>query len=87
LLYANRDKESAAYLDELSSIAEKNPNFVLKNRFGLIDADFIKNSVENLDNLLWYVVGPPPMVASVRDLLLKMGISQSKIFVEDFVGY
>src|SRR3990167_11558885 len=34
LLYANRDKQSAAYLDELEAMANRNPRFILKNKFG-----------------------------------------------------
>src|SRR3989338_2386938 len=78
LLYANRDKESAAYLDELEAIAVRNPRFVLKNKFGRIDADFIRDSVKNLNEPIWYIVGPPPMVAAMRDLLFRLGIDEGK---------
>jgi len=87
LLYANRDKESAAYLDELEAIAVRNPRFVLKNKFGRIDADFIRDSVKNLNEPIWYIVGPPPMVAAMRDLLFRLGIDEGKIRFEEFTGY
>src|SRR3989344_460810 len=48
LLYANRDKESAAYLDELETIAARNPKFVLKNEFGRIDTAFIQDTVKDI---------------------------------------
>ncbi|KKU48517.1 MAG: hypothetical protein UX68_C0012G0029 [Parcubacteria group bacterium GW2011_GWA2_46_9] len=87
LFYANRDKESAAYLNELETIAARNPNFILKNKFGRIDAEFVQNSVTNMSEAIWYVVGPAPMVAAVRDVLFRLGIDEGKIRFEEFTGY
>lgn len=87
LLYSNRDKESAAYLDELEAIAGQNPNFILKNKFGRLDADFIDNAIKNMNAPIWYVVGPPPMVAAMRDLLIRLSIDENKIRFEEFTGY
>lgn len=88
LLYANRNAESAAYLEELTTIAEKqNPRFLLKNQFGRISADFIQQYVKNLTEPVWYIVGLPAMVAEIRDLLSRLGVSETKVYFEDFTGY
>jgi ferredoxin-NADP reductase len=87
LFYANRDKGSAAYLNELEAIAGRNSNFVLKNKFGRIDADFIQNSIPDINQPIWYIVGPPPMVAAMRDVLFRLGIDEGKIRFEEFTGY
>lgn len=87
LLYGNRNAESAAYLEELTVITKQNSHLVLKNRFERIDANFIQQSIKNLAEPTWYIVGPPAMVAEMRDLLLYLGISDSKIYSEDFFGY
>jgi len=87
LLYANRNTESAAYLEELTAIAKKDPNFLFKNQFGRIDADFIQQSVNNLNKSAWYIVGPPAMVADTRSLLSHLGVSEAKIYFENFEGY
>ena len=87
LLYANRNAESAAYLGELTIIAKRNPRFLLKSLFERIDADFIRRTVKNLDEPAWYIVGLPAMVADTRNLLLRLGVSETKIYFEDFTGY
>ncbi|MEO0084407.1 MAG: ferric reductase-like transmembrane domain-containing protein [candidate division WOR-3 bacterium] len=87
LLYANRNEQAAAYLDELKQWQLKNPNFILINKFGRIDEDFIKKSVKNLESPLWYIVGPPPMVAATRDILSNLKVKDENIMTEDFIGY
>lgn len=87
LLYANRNKECTAYLEKLTKIAQKNPRFSLINKFGRIDADFIQQYIKNLNEPIWYVVGPPPMVAAMRDTLSHLNIDSGKIYFENFYGY
>ncbi|MDP3729757.1 MAG: FAD-dependent oxidoreductase [bacterium] len=88
LLYSNRNAENAAYLEELTAIAKKqNPRFLFKNQFGRIDANFIQQSVKNLTEPVWYIVGLPAMVAEMRDLLAHLGVSEVKVYFEDFTGY
>ena len=87
LLYANRSEESTAYLEELKIIEQKNPRFSLKNKLGRVDAEFIKQSVENINDHLWYVVGPPAMFVDTREMLSTLGVDREKIYFEDFTGY
>jgi ferredoxin-NADP reductase/DMSO/TMAO reductase YedYZ heme-binding membrane subunit len=87
LLYANRNREGAAYLEELTTIDEQNSHSLLKNQFGRIDADFIRQAVKNLDEPVWYIAGPPAMVADMRDVLSRLGVNDARIYFEDFVGY
>lgn len=87
LLYANRNAESATYLEKLTTIAKQNPRFLLKNKFGRIDEDFVRQIIKNLDEPVWYIVGLPAMVADMRSLLSHLGVSDSKIYFEDFTGY
>jgi len=87
LLYANWKPETAAYLKELTYLSETHSNFTLKNKFGYIDEYFIKESVKNLNDYIWYIVGLPEMVSSVRDLLFRLGVNSSRIHYENFTGY
>jgi len=87
LLYANRDKKSAAYLKELDEIAKLNPNFTLKNKFSLIDKSFIEQSVKDVLNALWYIAGPPAMVEESKSILFKLGVDKERIHTERFSGY
>jgi len=57
LLYANRSKEAAAYREELQDIANRNKYFILKNRFGIIDEQFIRQNVKNIQQCAWHIAG------------------------------
>lgn len=97
LIYSNRDSSSTAFLKELESLAIKNPNIKLvltmtqdegwngeKRR---IDSNFIKDYTQNLNNPEFFVVGPPPMVESVKEALDLAGIGAENIKSENFSGY
>ena len=87
LIYTNKSPERAAYLKELEELQRQNPNFKLISRFKRIDHDFIKENIKNVKDCLWYVCGTPGMVIGVREMLMKIGISESDIFFEEFSGY
>lgn len=87
LLYANRNTESAAYLEELTTIAKQNSHFLLKNQFGRIDEDFIRQNVKDINESAWYLAGLPDMVTDMRNLLSRLGMNETKVYFEDFVGY
>lgn len=87
LLYANKNTENVAYFEECTTLVKQNSRFLLKNQFGHIDDNFIRQSVENLDEPVWYIVGLPAMVADMRNLLSHLGVGDAKIYFEDFTGY
>lgn len=89
IFYANRDKNSSAYLAELEELTKKNPNFTLRNHFGLIDAQaFRKNIDENkIKTAFWYVVGPPAMAVATVKILYDLGVEQNRVRFTEFGGY
>jgi len=87
LLYANRNKESAAYLGELQDIANRNKYFILKNRFGKIDEQFIIQNIKNIQRCVWYIAGPSAMVDYVRNILFLLSLNDRVIHYEEFTGY
>lgn len=87
LLYANRNKESAAYLEELQTTANRNKYFTLKNRFGKIDEQFIRQNVKNIQERVWHIAGPPGMVSYARNILFLLGVDDERIHREEFAGY
>lgn len=87
LLYANRSKERAAYLEELRDMANRNKYFTLKNRFGKIDEQFIRQSVKDIRNCKWHIAGPPAMVDYARNLLRLLNVDDGRIYYEEFTGY
>jgi len=87
LLYSNKHKDSATYLKELQNMAGQNENFILKNKFGVIDGDFIHRSVKDIRDSIWHIAGPPSMVDNVRGALHKLGVGSEQVHYEGFVGY
>lgn len=87
LLYANRNKESAAYLDTLASLEKQNSHFTMKSKFGFMDTDFLKPVAKGSPDATWYIVGPPLMVVNTKETLLRLGVDKGRIYIEEFIGY
>jgi ferredoxin-NADP reductase len=101
LFYSNRRPEDAAFLPELQELARRNPNFRLvatmtemgksaaqwEGETGFLNARLIGRSVKDLAEPLYYVVGPPGMVAAMVDVLRSAGVSEDSILTEEFYGY
>jgi ferredoxin-NADP reductase len=82
LVYLDRRKEDAAYLEELSGLEREH-----RGQFtGAIDAELMANVIIKPSRPIFYVAGPPGMVASTRQLLLGMGYEDDEIRSEDSVG-
>jgi len=97
LLYSNRDQSSAVYIEELQNFKFQISNFKLiltmtedpawPGEKRKIDAGFIKEYFPALNENLYFVVGPPPMVEAVQKALLEAGVDISNINIENFTGY
>jgi len=87
LIYANKNEDSSAYLNELRTIDSTLKNFLLDEVFGSIDINDIQRHIRDINNTSWWVVGPPGMVVEVKHLLEYLGIPSSKIRTEEFTGY
>ena len=46
-----------------------------------------KQAIEGLANPIFYVAGPPSMVAAMQQLLLSAGIDEDDVRSEEFFGY
>jgi len=82
LLYANKNKESSAYLEYLKELSETSKHFSLDAIFGRIGVDDIQRHVKDTINTSWWIVGPPRMVAEVKHLLVSFNIPDAKIRTE-----
>lgn len=88
LLYANRD-ENILYKEEFEEIAKTNSNFKINYIISpeKIDKDKIKELVGDLENKIFYISGPEPMVDSLGTTLKEMGIKEENIKQDWFPGY
>lgn len=97
LLYSNKDTASTAFFADLESLAESIPGLKLvfsmtqdphwQGETGRIDGEFIKKYVSDLQNPLFYVVGPPGMNDAVYQTLIDLQIPPENIKRERFTGY
>jgi ferredoxin-NADP reductase len=54
---------------------------------GRISKDLIKKYIRDVSNVLFYVVGPPPMEETTKTMLNQMQIANENILTEAFTGY
>ncbi len=101
LLYSNKTPDEIAFKKEFEELASTHAeNFSLVNtitqpeealewigRIGRIDETLIKEFVEDLNEAIFYVCGPPKMVEAMVSLLKEMQIPSTNIKFEKFVGY
>jgi Na+-transporting NADH:ubiquinone oxidoreductase subunit NqrF len=53
----------------------------------LIDKEMLSRHLATLQGPIYYIAGPPPMVAGVRKMLVSAGVDEDDIRAEDFAGY
>ncbi len=99
LLYSNRTREQAAFLEELRGLARLDPRLRLLATLtgpaddawdglrGRIDAAMLEQALQGLDNPLCYVTGAPAMVEEIRAGLAAAGVPDDAILDESFHGY
>jgi ferredoxin-NADP reductase len=100
LLYSNRLPEDAAFLAELQSFEKALPAFRLIATMtkadatsswtgpkGHIDAARLRAVASKSASAIYYVAGPPAMVAALRTLLGEVGVDDDDVRSEDFPGY
>jgi ferredoxin-NADP reductase len=101
LFYSNRRPEDAAFMDELDAAQKRNPNFHLvatmaemdkskkswNGERGFIDAAMLQRHLAQLNGPIYYVAGPPAMVAAMNEMLVKAGVDEDDVRAEDFAGY
>lgn len=101
LFDSNRRPEDAAFLDELAEAQTRNPNFTLigtmtemeksskvwRGETGYVTQAMLLTSVQDLSRPIFYISGPPAMVAAMRKVLDDAGVKDDKIRTEEFAGY
>jgi len=101
LFYSNRRPEDAPFLEILQGLEKTNPNFRLvatmtemarssrewNGETGLINGEMLSRHVRTLQGPIYYVAGPPPMVAAMREMLVGAGVDEDDVRTEEFAGY
>jgi ferredoxin-NADP reductase len=88
LLYANRN-DQYIFRDEFESLAARHANFAVRyftspKHIELAD---IQANARELENPLYYLSGPEPMVEQYKEMLVGAGITEANIKADYFPGY
>ncbi len=97
LFYSNRSADDAAFLSELEQLARDNPRFRFiatmtdddgwEGEHGFIDRGMIERHVGDITRPVFYIAGPPAMVAAMETTLKEAGVKPEGIRAEMFAGY
>lgn len=101
LFYSNRRPEDTAFLETLQGLETTNSNFRLictmtkmsksrkewKGERDLIDKEMMLRHLGVLQGPIYYIAGPPTMVAAMRKTLISAGVEEDDIRSEEFSGY
>lgn len=101
LFYSNRRPEDAAFLDELQDLSESTAHFIFiaamtemgkskrnwTGERGFINREMLVKHFCDLNGPIYYVAGPPAMVAAMQQMLARIGVSEDDIRTEEFGGY
>ena len=97
LVYSNRDRESAAFLDELEGLEQQLPGLTLvltmtddegwDGETRRIDAEMLREHLGDLHGYHFLVAGPPAMTEAVAAELHSAGVSEERVLASKFSGY
>jgi ferredoxin-NADP reductase len=97
LVYSNRDRESAAFLDELEELERRIAGLRVvltmtedqewEGETRHLDADVLRELVGGLDDRTFLVAGPPAMTDAVAGSLLAAGLPEDRVLADKFSGY
>jgi ferredoxin-NADP reductase len=101
LLYANRQLEDAAFIDALWNLERMNARFSFvptltrvngtngewNGETGHISPEMLHRRVGKLQGPIFYIAGPPAMVAATRRTLVEAVVDEDDIRTEEFAGY
>jgi ferredoxin-NADP reductase len=101
LFYSNRRPEDAPFLTTLMGLEKTSPNFrfvgtmsemarsskTWDGETGWIDKEMLSRHLESLHGPIYYMAGPPAMVAGMRGMLVDAGVDEDDMRSEEFAGY
>lgn len=97
LFYSNRDEREAAFLSELQQLSAAHPHFRLvatmtrqpdwQGEQGYITQAMLSRHLDDLTGAVFYLAGPPVMVAAMQTLLKQTDVHPAQIHSESFAGY
>lgn len=97
LVYSNRDRESAAFLDDLEEFERRIEGLRVvltmtdddgwEGESRRLDADVLAELLGGLEGKQFLIAGPPPMAEGVGESLRAAGVPEDRVLVDKFSGY
>lgn len=96
LIVSFSKKEDIIFYSELQKIQKENPQIKIihtlsqdtwESETGRISQELIKKYISDVQDAAYMIAGSEKMVEDTQDVLLQMGIDQSKIRIDIFTGY
>ncbi len=97
LVYSNRDRESAAFLDELEELERRidglrvvltmTDDATWDGETRRIDAGMLRDVVGDLEGKRFLIAGPPQMAEAVVAALHGAGVPENRVLADKFSGY
>ncbi len=101
LLYSNRRPEDAPFIDELTALATRDPHLKLvatmnemekstrpwSGERAMLDAAFLERHLAHGASPIYYIAGPPGLVAAMGKLLRAAAVPEADIRTDEFFGY
>jgi ferredoxin-NADP reductase len=98
LVYSNRDRAGAAFLDELGELERSNPNLSVvltmtkdpgwEGESRHVDVAMLRDHLQDdLASYGFFVAGPPDMAVDVGEKLRSAGLPEEQVRVGKFSGY
>jgi len=101
LFYSSRRPEDAAFLEELQELEKENSNYkfigtitemagsnrVWRGETSFINQETLTKYIGDLAAPIYYIAGPPAMVAAMRQTLSVAGVNSDDVRAEEFAGY
>lgn len=96
LLYSIRTTNDILEKESLNNIVKISKNINIKYvlsqeqtsdpayMFGRIDADFLRQNIPDVANKKFYICGPPPMVAALKEALISLTVNEDNIHVDNW---
>lgn len=99
LFYSNKTPEDTAFLDDLKSFADENPQFTFvpvmtrttpeewSGESGHVTRTMLTKYVKDLATPIYYLSGPASMVKAMRQILTDVSANEDNIRTEEYSGY
>jgi ferredoxin-NADP reductase len=101
LFYSNRLPEETCFIEVLQNLEKTNPKFSFiatmtdvprsqktwNGETGRINRDMLSKYLDDLQEPIYYIAGPPAMVGGMRKMLVESDVDEDDIRTDEFAGY